>query len=58
MRKMRIRPSKLFKNKMVALALLACGWLVGSISDGDYTAFVLLAMFAIPLFFAKENYIQ
>ena len=55
---MRIRPSKLFKNKMVALALLACGWLVGQISDGDYTGFVLLAMFAIPLFFAKENYIQ
>lgn len=57
MRKMRIRRTELFKNKMVSLALLACGWLVGQI-DGDYTAFVMLAMFAIPLFFAKENYIQ
>jgi len=57
MRKIKLRRTELFKNKMVSLALLACGLLVGRI-DGDYTAFVMLAMFAMPLFFAKQNYIE
>lgn len=57
MRKMRLRKTELFANKMTALGLLGLGYL-STLIDGDGTGLVILAMLAIPLFFAKENYIQ
>lgn len=47
---------KTWKNKLYAIVLLACGY-VGIPLENDATAFVFMAMFAIPLFFAKENWI-
>ena len=47
---------KTWKNKLSAVILLACGY-VGVLSDNDATALVLCAMFAVPLFFAKKNWI-
>jgi hypothetical protein len=48
---------KTWKNKLVSVLLFFSGcvpiWI-----DGDGTAFVFLLMFAIPLFFAKNNYIK
>ena len=44
------------KNKIVAVALLAIT-LLPSIIDKDGTALVFIALIAIPLFFAKKNYI-
>lgn len=57
MKKMRIRRSKLFKNKMTALAVLGLGY-IPVLIDGTGTPFIMLAMIAVPLFFAKENYIN
>ena len=54
---MRIRRSKLFKNKMTALAVLGLGY-IPVLIDGTGTPFIMLAMIAVPLFFAKENYIN
>lgn len=47
---------KTWKNKLSAIVLLACGY-VGIPLENDATALVFMAMFAIPLFFAKENWI-
>jgi len=47
---------KTWKNKLSAIVLLACGY-VGIPLENDATAFVFMAMFAVPLFFAKENWI-
>ena len=47
---------KTSKNKLSAIILLACGY-VGVLIDNDATALVLFAMFAVPLFFAKKNWI-
>lgn len=47
---------KTLKNKLYAIALLLCGY-IPVLIDGDGTAFVFLGMIAIPLFFAKENWI-
>jgi hypothetical protein len=47
---------KTWKNKLAAIALLAMGY-VGIVLENDATAFVLFALFAIPMFFAKENWI-
>lgn len=46
-----------WKNKAVSLALALVGYLSIGI-DNDATAFVFLMLFAIPLFFAKRNYIH
>jgi hypothetical protein len=43
-----------WKNKAVALGLTLLGYLSIGI-EGDATGFVFLMLFAIPLFFAKEN---
>lgn len=48
---------KTLKNKLYSIALVSLGALSVPI-DGDATAFVLLLMLGIPLFFAKENYIK
>lgn len=47
---------KTLKNKVYAIVLLACG-VVPMLIDGDGTAFVFFGFIAIPLFFAKENWI-
>lgn len=47
---------KTWKNKLSAIAMLGCGY-VGVLIENDATALVFLAMFAVPLFFAKENWI-
>lgn len=47
---------KTWKNKLSAIILLACGY-VGVLIDNDATALVLFVMFAVPLFFAKKNWI-
>lgn len=47
---------KTWKNKLYALVLLASGYL-GVLIENDATALVFLAMLAIPLFFAKENWV-
>ena len=46
-----------WKNKAVALALMAIGYLSIGI-DNDATAFAFLMIFAIPLFFARRNHID
>ena len=46
-----------WKNKLVALTLMGIGWLSIGICN-DATAFVFVtAVFGIPLFFAKRNYV-
>lgn len=47
---------KTLKNKLYAIILLICGYLPVLI-DKDATALVSFAFIAIPLFFAKENWI-
>lgn len=47
---------KTWKNKLSVIVLLACGY-VGIPLENGATALVFMAMFAIPLFFAKENWI-
>ena len=48
---------KTWKNKLAALGLALVGYL-SMLPEKDATAFVFLLMFAIPLFFAKENHID
>ena len=48
---------KTWKNKLAAIALTLVGYL-STLPEKDGTAFVFLLMFSIPLFFAKENYID
>lgn len=45
------------KNKMVALTLIAIGLIVRAMT-GEATVLVLTLMFGIPLFLARNNYIQ
>lgn len=45
---------KTWKNKAASVLLMAVGYLSMKIS-GDGTAFVLLTMLSMPLFFIKEN---
>lgn len=52
-RKYRVKKNTL-GNKLCACLLLLCG-LVPMIIDHDATAFVFFSMFAVPLFFAKDN---
>lgn len=44
-----------FKNKVCALALLIAG-MVPVWIDGDGTALIFFGCLAIPMFFAKENW--
>lgn len=46
---------KTWKNKLSAIAMLGCGYM-SVLIENDATAFVFLAMFAVPLFFAKDNW--
>lgn len=47
---------KTWKNKLSAITLLGYGYM-GVLIENDATALVFFAMVAIPLFFAKENWI-
>lgn len=47
---------KTWKNKLTAIALLGLGYMMIAM-ENDATVFVLFAIFAIPMFFAKENWI-
>ena len=44
------------KNKLYALLLIACTLPV-RLLEGDAPATVFIAMIAVPMFFAKENWI-
>lgn len=44
------------KNKLCAIGLLTCGGLSTLMAD-DATALVFIGMIAVPLFFAKENWV-
>lgn len=44
------------KNKLCAIGLLLCGC-VPTFMENDATALVFIGMFAVPLFFAKENWV-
>lgn len=48
---------ELLKNKLYALLLVGLSLPVMFL-DGDATATVLMLFFAVPLFFAKENWIM
>lgn len=50
------KPKQNLKGELSAIAMLGCGY-VGVLIENDATALVFLAMFAVPLFFAKENWI-
>lgn len=45
------------RNKFYAILLIACTLPVMFL-DGDATATVFMAMIAVPMFFAKENWIH
>lgn len=47
---------KTLKNKICSILLLGCGY-VPVLIDHDGTALVVFACIAIPMFFAKENWI-
>lgn len=47
---------KTIKNKLVALGLIVCGVLATAI-DGDATVLIIISMFAIPLLFARRNWV-
>jgi hypothetical protein len=44
-------------NKAAAIVLALAGY-ASTLIDGDATGFVVVLIFAIPLFFARENVIQ
>jgi hypothetical protein len=46
-----------WKNKVAALAIAFTGYL-STFIDGDATGFVFLMLIAVPLFFARKNYID
>lgn len=48
--------SRTLKNKLYALLLIGCTLPV-TFLEGDATATVFVGMFAVPMFFAKENWI-
>jgi hypothetical protein len=50
------RIMKTWKNKLMAVALLLAGC-AGVAAEKDATALVLFGCFAIPMFFAKEDWI-
>lgn len=47
---------KTLKNKLIAILLMICG-IVPLFFDADGTATVLLFFIAVPLFFAREDWV-
>lgn len=64
MNKSRARKSRRFaryirrtlKNKLYALAILVVAIVSIPLLEGEGTIFVLFTLFAIPMFFAKDNW--
>lgn len=52
----KLTKSKTFKNKVYAIGLEIIG-IISVFPEKDITALIFIQMFALPLFFAKENYI-
>ncbi len=48
--------SRTLKNKLYALLLIGCTIPI-TLLEGDATTTVFVGMFAVPMFFAKENWI-
>ena len=48
--------SRALKNKLYAILLIGCTLPV-TFLEGDATATVFVGMFAVPMFFAKKNWI-
>ena len=48
---------ELLKNKIIAAALVILG-LLSFLLTVDLTILITVSMFAVPLFFAKENWIK
>lgn len=48
---------KTLKQKLYAIAMIAIGVLGAVVPDGDATMLVLMACFAVPMFFSKKNWI-
>lgn len=51
-----MKDAKTLKNKLFAIVLVIVG-LVPTIIDHDATALIFLSCIALPLFFAKENWL-
>lgn len=49
--------SETFKNKLYALSLFGFGWLSVQVTD-DATFLVVTTLVALPLFFARKNWIN
>jgi hypothetical protein len=49
---------KTIKNKIAALLFIGLGVLSLLVSERDVTFLVFTLTFGVPLFFAKENYIE
>lgn len=47
---------RLLANKLYAILIMVAG-LISALVSGDITAAVFLFILALPLFFAKDNYI-
>lgn len=57
MSKMRRHFNKTFENKLIATILFVIAVFTVILSRGDFTTFVFLNLIAVPLFFAKNNWI-
>ena len=53
----RLTKCKTFKNKLYSIVLTILGLISVKLTEGDITVLVFMELIAIPLFFAKENYI-
>ena len=48
---------KTLRNKLYAMALISTGIVAAIVAEGDITALVFFSFIAVPLFFAKENWV-
>lgn len=48
---------KLIKNKLIAVGLIVLG-LIAALIGKDATALIFLSVIGVPLFFAKENWVN
>ncbi len=51
-----MKNQELVRNRVYSLALMGVASLMTAI-DGDATAIVIVSLIAVPMFFAKENWI-
>lgn len=49
---------KLLKNKIYSIGLMLIGYITLLLSGGNATGFMFTLLIGLPLFFAKENYID